>query len=141
MAPFHPPLGALLGSLGCTWASLGTLWDAVWSFRADLAQPECHSTPLGGPLPPIQLPHRLSGARRQLCWAPPALSWGAVGANLVWTSGFAQKKYIPGKSSAPGSESARDKLLVQKIFFEKKIFPRQRSCPGQVACSKEKVIF
>ena len=66
--------------------------------------------------PPIQLPRRLSGARRQLCWAPPALSWGAVGANLVWTSGLSNKKR----------------------FFEKQFSPRQRSCPGQVVCSKKK---
>ena len=68
-----------------------------------------------GLLPPIQLPRRLSGARRQLGWAPPALSWGAVGANLVWTSGlFKKKKHFLRNSSAPGSEAARDKWLVQK---------------------------
>ena len=70
------------------------------------------------------------------------------------------------KSSAPGSEVARDKLLLikkvdfwkkvlpqaaklpgtsgffqKKSFFEKKICPRQRSCPGQGACPKKNTFF
>ena len=82
---------------------------------------------------------------------------------MVWTSGlFKKNSYFLRTNSAPGSEAARDKWLVQKIhhFFrkkqlpeaaklpgtsglfkkrsdsEKKFCPRQRSCPGQVACSK-----
>ena len=114
MGPFHPPLGALLGSLGCTWSSLGTLWDAVWSLRADLAQPECHSTPLGGPLPPIQLPHRL--------WSTPAALLGATSA-------------LMGRGRC---QFGVDKWLRQKkVHFWKKFCPRQRTCPRQVACSKK----
>ena len=43
------------------------------------------------------------------------------------------------QSSAPGSEAVPDKWFVQKkvIFLEKKFYPRQRSCPGQVARSRE----
>ena len=43
------------------------------------------------------------------------------------------------KSPAPGSEAARDKCLVQTKGpnFEKKFCRRQRSCPGQVAGSKK----
>ena len=46
-------------------------------------------------------------------------------------------------SSAPGSEAARDKWLVQKnkSYFEKKFCPGQRSCPGQVACSRKKHVL
>ena len=35
-------------------------------------------------------------------------------ANLPRASGFFKKSRFPGKSSAPGSEAARDKLLLQK---------------------------
>ena len=45
------------------------------------------------------------------------------------------------KSSAPGSEAARDKWLLQKIDFLEKFCSRQRSCPGQVAYSKTRSIF
>ena len=39
------------------------------------------------------------------------------------------------KRSARGSEAARDKCLVQKNrIFENKFCPMQRSCPGQVVC-------
>ena len=50
---------------------------------------------------------------------------------------FKKTSHILRKSSAPGSEAARDKWLVQKnkSYFEKKFCSRQRSCPGQVACS------
>ena len=58
---------------------------------------------------------------------------------LPGTSGFFRKSRFSGKSSAPGSEAAWDKWLVQKKvrFLRKKFCPRQRSCPGQVACSKK----
>ena len=118
-APFH-----------CTRPSLNTLWDALWSLGADLSlrrdtsqsvgsstlrHSQSATLLLGGPLPPIQLPRRLSRAHRQLCWVPPALSWGAVGANLVWTSGF----------------------LKKKSTFLEKVLPSQRRCPGQVVCSQK----
>ena len=46
------------------------------------------------------------------------------------------------RSSAPGSEAAQDKWLLQKkSFFENKFCPRQRSCPGQVASSTNKSVF
>ena len=43
------------------------------------------------------------------------------------------------KGSAPGSEAAWDKWLLQNKsqILRKKFCPRQRSCPGQVACSKK----
>ena len=70
------------------------------------------------------------------------------------------KKQLSANSSAPGSEAAQDKWLLQKSrflkkvlaqaaklpgtsgFFKKMIFwkqfcPRQRSCPGQEASSKK----
>ena len=87
-------------------------------------------------------------------------------AKLPGTSGFFKKKQFSAKSSAPGSEAARDKwLLKEKVDFLEKVLPqtaklpgisgpfkkkghvlrekfcpRQRSCPGQVACSKKKRI-
>ena len=48
------------------------------------------------------------------------------------------------KSSAPGSEVARDKCLVLKkkiCFFENKFCPRQRSCLGQVTLKIEDLHF
>ena len=47
------------------------------------------------------------------------------------------------KSSAPGSEAARDKWLLQKKshILRKKFCPMQRSCPGQVVFSKKKSDF
>ena len=149
--------GTTIVSLGCQWhpsipllelcwAPLFAPWDAVWSFRADLAQPECHSTPLGGPLPPIRVAteyiHKQSGASsgsssspasRQLCWAPSVPIWcGQVAsskkvhfldkvlpqaAKLPATSGLFKKSSFLRKSSAPVSEAARDKWLLQKHIF------------------------
>ena len=61
-------------------------------------------------------------------------------AKLPGTSGSFKKVSFLRTSSAPGSEAAQDKWLVQQkkcLFFEKQFCPRQRSCPGQVACSKK----
>ena len=61
-------------------------------------------------------------------------------AKLPGTSGLFNKKVpISRTKSAPGSEAARDKWLVQKESptFEKMFRPRQRSCPGQVGSSKK----
>ena len=59
-------------------------------------------------------------------------------AKLPGTSGLFKKKVdFLEKSSAPGSEAARDKWCLQnKSIFWKKFCPRQRSCPGQVVSSK-----
>ena len=63
-------------------------------------------------------------------------------AKLPRTSGLFKKGRILRKRSAPGSEAARDKWLVQKkSYFEKEFCPRQRSCPGQVASSTKKNSF
>ena len=76
-----------------------------------------------------------------------------------------KKVQISRKSSAPGSEAARDKWFVKKVqilrnnnlpqaaklpgtsglfkkvrSLKKKFCPRQRSCPGQVVCSKKRPI-
>ena len=65
-------------------------------------------------------------------------------AKLPGTSGVFKKKIgFLRKSSAPGSEAARDKWFVQKKnrFLRKNFCPRQRSCPGQVVCSEKSQIF
>ena len=60
-------------------------------------------------------------------------------AKLPGTSGLFKRKSGFCKSSAPGSEAARDKLLLQKKHFCQKFCPRQRSCPRQVASSKKSI--
>ena len=63
-------------------------------------------------------------------------------AQLPRTSGLFKKVYFLRKSSAPGSEAAPGKWLVQtNLIYEKKFCPQQRSCPGQVACSKPNQIL
>ena len=64
-------------------------------------------------------------------------------AKLPATSGVFKKNLFLRKSSAPGSEAARDKWLVQKkkSYFEKKICPRQLRRLGQVACSQKNIFF
>ena len=58
------------------------------------------------------------------------------------TSGFFKQKQILRKGSAPGSEAARDKWLLQnKSIFCQRFCPMQRSCPGQVVCSKRSHIL
>ena len=86
-------------------------------------------------------------------------------AKLPGTRGFF-KNIFSGKESAPGSEAAPDKRLLQKncrfsgkvlpqtaklpgtsgffknkSIFWKKFCPRQRSCPGQVASSKKSIYW
>ena len=66
-----------------------------------------------------------------------------LAAKLHRTSGLFKKVGFLRKTSAPGSEAARDKWFVQKKRpnFKNKFCPRQRSNPGQVACSNETTIF
>ena len=52
-------------------------------------------------------------------------------AKLPGTSGFFEKVVFLIKSSAPGSEAARDKWLLQKSrISEKKILPQAAKLPG-----------
>ena len=62
-------------------------------------------------------------------------------AKLPGTSGFFHKMIFWTKTSAPDSEAARDKWLLQKDDFVEKDLPQAAKLPGTSGYFKKKSIF